>query len=110
MSAKGTLYFWYDQLRFWLVEKLTPFLPFSGTVRSAFLMTEPAVASSDATNIACDIRREGGTYVINGRKWWSSGAMDPRCKVGGEMRLLCSQVDTTGLRSTAVGDRPLHSC
>lgn len=44
-------------------------------------MTEPAVASSDATNIACDVRREGDMYVINGRKWWSSGAMDPRCKV-----------------------------
>lgn len=46
-------------------------------------MTEPAVASSDATNIACDVRREGDMYVINGRKWWSSGAMDPRCKVCG---------------------------
>ncbi|CAM9425155.1 unnamed protein product [Ectocarpus sp. 12 AP-2014] len=52
-----------------------------GKIRSAFLMTEPAVASSDATNIACDVRREGDMYVINGRKWWSSGAMDPRCKV-----------------------------
>eukprot|EP00752_Nemacystus_decipiens_P002215 g2105.t1 len=58
---------------------LTPLL--EGKIRSAFLMTEPAVASSDATNIACDVRRERGTYVINGRKWWSSGAMDPRCKV-----------------------------
>ena len=52
-----------------------------GKIRSAFLMTEPAVASSDATNIECDIRREGDQYVINGRKWWSSGAMDPRCKI-----------------------------
>ena len=53
----------------------------AGDVRSAFLMTEPAVASSDATNIECSIRREGDDYVINGRKWWSSGAGDPRCKV-----------------------------
>ena len=52
-----------------------------GEIRSAFLMTEPAVASSDATNIQCEIRREGDEYVINGRKWWSSGAGDPRCAV-----------------------------
>ncbi|WP_164117833.1 acyl-CoA dehydrogenase family protein [Sphingorhabdus sp. Alg239-R122] len=52
-----------------------------GEIRSAFLMTEPAVASSDATNIETSIRREGDEYVINGRKWWSSGAGDPRCKV-----------------------------
>ena len=53
----------------------------NGEIRSAFLMTEPAVASSDATNIACRIERQGDEYVINGRKWWSSGAGDPRCKI-----------------------------
>jgi acyl-CoA dehydrogenase len=52
-----------------------------GRIRSAFCMTEPAVASSDATNIETSIRREGDEYVINGRKWWSSGAGDVRCKI-----------------------------
>ena len=68
----GTL----DQKRRWLKPLM------EGEIRSVFLMTEPAVASSDATNIETRIERDGDDYVINGRKWWSSGVGDPRCKIG----------------------------
>ncbi|MFL2682841.1 MAG: acyl-CoA dehydrogenase family protein [Alphaproteobacteria bacterium] len=60
-------------------EWMSPLL--EGKIRSAFAMTEPAVASSDATNIESSIVKDGDEYVINGRKWWTSGANDPRCKV-----------------------------
>lgn len=65
-----------EQKRKWLIPLM------NGEIRSVFFMTEPAVASSDATNIESQIRKDGDYYVINGRKWWSSGVMDHRCKIG----------------------------
>jgi acyl-CoA dehydrogenase len=89
-----------------------------GKIRSAFSMTEPGVASSDATNIATRITRDGDHYVINGRKWWSSGAMSPRCKLlivmgvtdpdaerHRRQSMICVPADTPGVtvqRSTGV--------
>jgi len=100
-----------DQQDRWLV-------PLSqGQIRSAFLMTEPAVASSDATNIETSIVRDGDHYVVNGRKWWSSGVGDPRCQINIVMgktdpsapkHLAQSQIlvpmDTPGITKL----RPLH--
>lgn len=100
-----------DQQDEWLV-------PLSrGEIRSAFLMTEPAVASSDATNIETSIQRDGDHYVLNGRKWWSSGVGDPRCRIAIVMgktdpsaprHLQQSQIlvplDTPGITKV----RPLH--
>jgi acyl-CoA dehydrogenase len=89
-----------------------------GKIRSAFSMTEPGVASSDATNIATRITRDGDHYVINGRKWWSSGAMSPRCALlivmgvtdpdaepHRRQSMICVPADTAGItaqRSTSV--------
>ncbi len=77
-----------EQKQQWMVPLM------NGEIRSAFLMTEPAVASSDATNIETRMVREGDEYVINGRKWWSSGVGDPRCKVA----IVMGKTDTEAKR------------
>ena len=64
-----------EQRRAWLQPLM------DGTIRSAFAMTEPAVGSSDATQVECSIERDGDELIVNGRKWWTSGAMDPRCRL-----------------------------
>jgi acyl-CoA dehydrogenase len=64
-----------------------------GKIRSCFAMTEPEVASSDATNIRCEIRRDGDEYVINGHKWWTSGALDSRCTLAILMGVTDQQAD-----------------
>jgi acyl-CoA dehydrogenase len=97
-------------------EWLAPLL--RGEIRSAFAMTEPDVASSDATNIAFGIRRDGGNYVLDGRKWWITGAGDPRCRIlivmgvsspdaepHARHAMVLVPMDTPGLRIV----RPLHA-
>ena len=79
---------------------LEPLLPARSAAR--FAMTEPEVASSDATNIECRIERHGDDYVINGRKWWTSGAGDPRCKIF----IFMGKTDPDAPRAQAAVDDP----
>ena len=77
-----------DQQERWLMPLL------AGEIRSCFSMTEPDVASSDATNIACRIEADGDDYVVTGRKWWSSGAMSPKCEIAIVMGVTDPGADT----------------